>query len=158
MEVVGHIFSFIPTKDLYPHCFCINSFCLSAVLLDVEWKHRCSRELSVEDPLPNLSWKDTYRGIIFHQKHFHTHSSISTQCIESTWVWDPAQATLPQEQRQSEKLLPNQYGTASNEIEGNLTITPSSVEWKGSYVFNPFLDLLRRGETKIANWLLPFWV
>jgi len=73
VEVVGHIFSFIPTKDLYPHCFCINSFFLSAVLLDVEWKHRCNRELDVEDPLPNLSWKETYRGII-SSKVSHIHS------------------------------------------------------------------------------------
>ena len=143
MEVVGHIFSFIPTKELFPHCFCINSFCLSAVLLDVEWKHRCNRELGVEDPLPNLSWKDTYRGIISSPK---AHSSISIHCTESTWVWDPAQATLPAEQRQDEKLLPNQYSTASTEIEGKLTITPSSVEWKGSYVFiSPFFFELGGG-------------
>ena len=133
MEVVGHIFSFIPTRDLYPHCFCINSFCLSAVLLNVEWKHRCSRELAVEDPFPDLSWKETYRGSISLSSF--THPRFSTLNSENTWTWDPNQATLPLGLRQPINYSENKLvGSASSEIEGNLTITPSSVEWKGSYV------------------------
>lgn len=63
VEIVAHIFGFIPTKELYPGCFLINSFCLSAALNEIQWKIRCSDELDVEEALPNLSWKETYKGI-----------------------------------------------------------------------------------------------
>jgi len=64
LEVVAHVFGFIPSTALYPHCFLISRFCLEAVKNELEWKNRCEKELEIFQQHEDLSWFHTYRGII----------------------------------------------------------------------------------------------
>lgn len=64
LELWAYIFSFIPTNELYPQCFIISSLCHAAVTSETQWKDRCVRDLDVSETLPELSWRQTYKGIL----------------------------------------------------------------------------------------------
>lgn len=61
-ELLAMVIGWIPTKELYPNCFLVNRIFLSALLNEVSWKQRCLVDLGVDQPLPSLSWIQTYKG------------------------------------------------------------------------------------------------
>ncbi|KAL6075039.1 hypothetical protein QOT17_003799 [Balamuthia mandrillaris] len=62
VEVLGMIFGFVPTKQLYPTCFVLSSTCLQAVRDEAAWRVRCEQDLGVGQlPEGKSSWFYHYR-------------------------------------------------------------------------------------------------
>ena len=62
IELVSHIFGFIPTKELYPSCFILSKNYLQALMDELVWMKRCQQELFLDDKDNSLSWFQTYKG------------------------------------------------------------------------------------------------
>ena len=60
-EMLGLIFGWIGVKELFPHCFLINTKCLAAVLDDTIWQQRCLLLGISTLSSPSSSWRDTFR-------------------------------------------------------------------------------------------------
>ncbi|KAL6077902.1 hypothetical protein QOT17_001944 [Balamuthia mandrillaris] len=62
VEVLGMVFGYVPTKELYPTCFLLSSTCLKAVLDEAAWRARCEQDLGLTQLAQGTtSWLHNYR-------------------------------------------------------------------------------------------------
>jgi len=65
VELRSLVFSFVDTRQLYPHCFLICKALLVAVLDEQAWQARCFCDLQITElSADTLSWRATYKGTL----------------------------------------------------------------------------------------------
>jgi len=66
VELRSLVFSFVDTRQLYPHCFLICKALLVAVLDEQAWQARCFSDLQITELSADTisSWRATYKGTL----------------------------------------------------------------------------------------------